>query len=125
MIGGILAAAIADALKAEFPDIYVGEPQDNERVTSPAILLQLRSDSVVGSPLGRGQLTVIPCSQADDTTPADHVAFVATVDSFMRAISITSTVVQLAGIVAVSDDSAHAERHWQTPLQYIVGFSPV
>jgi hypothetical protein len=84
----------------------------------------LRSDSVVGSPLGRGQLTVIPCSQADDTTPADHVAFVAAVDSFMRSISITSTVVQLAGIVAVSDDSAHAERHWQTPLQYIVGFSP-
>jgi len=125
MIGGILAAAIADALKAEFPDVYVGEPQDNERVTSPAILLQLRSDSVVGSPLGRGQLTVIAVSQADDTTPADHIQFVANVDSFMRTISITSTVVQLAGIVAVSDDSAHAERHWQTPLQYIVGFSPV
>jgi hypothetical protein len=125
MIGGILAAVIADALKAEFPDVYVGEPQDNERVTSPAIVLQLRSDSVVGSPLGRGQLTVIAVSQADDTTPAAHIEFVAAVDTFMRTISISSAVVQLAGIVAVSDDSAHAERHWQTPLQYIVGFSPV
>jgi hypothetical protein len=79
----------------------------------------------VGSPLGRGQLTVMAVSQADDTTPAAHIEFVAAVDAFMRTISITSTVVQLAGIVAVSDDSAHAERHWQTPLQYIVGFSPV
>lgn len=124
MIGGFLTTAIAEALQIEFPDVFVGEPQDSERITSPAILLQMRSDSVTGSPLGRGTLIVTPCSQADETTPSNHISFVSAVDSFMRSISITSEIVQLAGIVAISDDSGHAERHWQTPLQYIVGFSP-
>ena len=124
MISNFLTAEIATGLREEFSGVFVGEPQDSERITSPAILLAMRSESVVGSPLGRGNLTVTACSQADETTPAEHATFVSNVDTFMRSISITSNVVSLLGIVAVSDEAAHAERHWQTPLQYIVGFSP-
>jgi hypothetical protein len=124
MIDGILAQAIATSIKAAFPNVYVGIPQDDGRITMPAITLQLRSDFVVGSPLERGTLTVMVSSQADDTTPADHAQFCYNVSAFMRTLSIQSDVVKLDGLVTASADEQHAERHWQTPLVYTIGFSP-
>ena len=124
MIDGFLCEAIAESLRSEFPNVYVGIPQDDGRITMPAIILQLRSDFVVGSPYERGHLTVMVCSQADDTDPHAHSQFVYDVSQFMRTITIDSDVVQLYGIVTSSGDEAHAERHWQTPLLYIVGFAP-
>jgi hypothetical protein len=124
MIDGILAQAIAASLRTEFSNVYVGIPQDDASITMPALLMQLRSDFVVGSTLERGTLTINVCSQADDTTPAEHAQFCLDVATFMRTLSITSDVVQLDGLVTASADEQHAERHWQTPLVYTIGFSP-
>ena len=124
MIDGILAQAIAASLRAEFPNVYVGIPQDDASIAMPALLMQLRSDFVVGSTLERGTLTINVCSQADDTTPADHAQLCLDVATFMRTITIDSDAVQLDGIVTASADEQHAERHWQTPLVYTIGFSP-
>ena len=95
MIGAVLCEAIQAALQGAFPDVYVGLPQDNDRITMPAIILELRSDAVVGSPLERGTLTVLVASQADDTAPAAHAQFVADVGAFMRTLTIDSDAVQL------------------------------
>jgi len=124
MIDGILAQSIATAISSAFPNVYIGTPQDNDSIAMPAILMQLRSDFVVGSTLERGTLTLNVCSQADDTTPAEHAQFCLGVATFMRTLSITSDVVQLDGLVTASADEQHAERHWQTPLVYTIGFSP-
>jgi hypothetical protein len=124
MIDGYLAEAIAAKLRIEFPNVYVGIPQDDGKISMPAIVMQLRSDFVLGSPLERGHLTINVCSQADDVTPDQHTAFVYRVSQFMRTISINSDKVKLDGIVTASADEQHAERHWQTPLVYTIGFSP-
>lgn len=124
MTGGLLCEEIKSQLQAAFPAVYVGLPQDDGRVTLPAIRLQLQSDVVVGSPLERGHLTVMAESQADDTTPTDHEFFARNVDSFMRGISINTTGVTLAGIVAENNSEDHQDRHWKTILNYIIGFFP-
>jgi hypothetical protein len=124
MVDAFLAEAIADKLRTQFPNVYVGLPQDDGRITMPAVVLELRSDFVLGSPLERGHLTVLVSSQADDSTPEEHATFVKAVGDYMRTITITSNVVQLYGIVAATSDQQHAERHWQTPLAFTVGFSP-
>jgi len=124
MIDGILSQAIATAISGAFPNVYIGTPQDNDSIAMPAILMQLRSDFVVGSTLERGTLTINVCSQADDTTPAEHAQFCLDVATFMRTITIDSDAVQLDGIVTSNADEQYTERHWQTPLVYILGFSP-
>lgn len=124
MIGAYLCKAIQTAAQAAFPGVYVGLAQDNERITLPAITLQLRAQAVVGSRLERGTLVVNVVSQADDTTPDDHAAFVEAVGNFMRTLTVSTEKVYLAGLVSTDSDEAHAERHWQTPLSYIVGFTP-
>lgn len=124
MIDGFLAEAIAASLREDFPNVYVGLPQDDARITMPCVIIQLRSDFVLGSPYERGHLTMLVCSQADDTTPHDHSQFVYDVSQFMRSLTIDSDVVEFLGLVATTADEQHAERHWQTPLTYIVGFSP-
>lgn len=124
MIGAYLCQAIQEAAQTAFPGVYVGLAQDNERITLPAITLQLRATSVVGSRLERGTLTVNVASQADDSTPAEHAAFVESVGDFMRTLTVSTDKVYLAGLVSTDSDEMHAERHWQTPLTYIVGFTP-
>jgi hypothetical protein len=125
MIDGIFTEAVAEQLRARFPNVYVGLPQDDGRVTMPAIVLELRSDTVLSSPLQRGHLTTLVCSQADDTTPDQHYQLCYDVSTFMKTLTINSTKVQLHGIKPFNSDQQHAERHWQTPMQYIVGFSPI
>lgn len=124
MIDGFLAEAIAASLRTVFPNVYVGIPQDDGRITMPSIILQLRSDFVLGSPYERGHLTLMVCSQADDSTPHAHNELVYSVSQFMRTITISSNVVSLLGVVAATADEQHSERHWQTPLLYTIGFSP-
>jgi hypothetical protein len=124
MIDGIFSEAVQEALSLALPGVYVGEPQDDQPIPAQCVLMELQSDIVVGSPLQRGTLTLNVISQADDFSKADQAAFAAAVDSAMRSISLTSTAVQLYGVVAQSTDNLREERHWRTSMPYIVGFGP-
>jgi len=124
MTDGLLCEAIRGALLVEFPGLYVGLPQDNAAIPSPAALLELQSDVTVGSPLQRGTLTVHVCSQADDTTPENHSALAASIDAAMRVITWAPCGVQLYGIVCQSTNLLREERHWRTSINYIIGFGP-
>lgn len=124
MTDGILAAAVQAALATALPGVYVGEPQDDQPIPGRAVLMELQTDVVVGSPLQRGTLTLNAISQADDYTRAQHATFTAAVDSAMRALTISSASVQLYGVVAQSTDNLREERHWRTAMPYIIGFGP-
>lgn len=124
MTDGLIAAAIQAALSTALPGVYVGEPQDDQPIPARAVLMELQTDVVVGSPLQRGTLTLNAISQADDYTRTQHAEFTAAVDLAMRTISITSESVQLYGVVAQSTDNLREERHWRTSLPYTVGFGP-
>jgi hypothetical protein len=124
MIDGVFSAAVQAALSLELPGVYIGEPQDNESIPSQAVLMELQSDVVVGSPLQRGTLTLNVVSQADDFSKADQAEFTAAVDAAMRSLVLDSDAVQLYGVVAQSTDNLREERHWRTSLPYIVGFGP-
>ena len=124
MIDGVFASAVQSALSAALPGVYIGEPQDNESIPAQAVIMELSSDVVVGSPLQRGTLTLSVCSQADDFTKSDQAAFAEAVDSAMRSLVLDSDAVQLYGVVAQSTDNLRDERHWRTSLPYIVGFGP-
>lgn len=124
MIDGVFSAAVQAALSLELPGVYIGEPQDNESIPSQAVLMELQSDVVVGSPLQRGTLTLNVVSQADDFNKADQAEFTAAVDAAMRSLVLDSDAVQLYGVVAQSTENLREERHWRTSLPYIVGFGP-
>ncbi len=124
MIDGVFSAAVQTALSLELPGVYIGEPQDNESIPSQAVLMELQSDVVVGSPLQRGTLTLNVVSQADDFNKADQAEFTAAVDAAMRSLVLDSDAVQLYGVVAQSTENLREERHWRTSLPYIVGFGP-
>jgi hypothetical protein len=124
MIDGVFSAAVQTALSLELPGVYIGEPQDNESISSQAVLMELQSDVVVGSPLQRGTLTLNVVSQADDFSKADQAEFTAAVDAAMRSLVLDSDAVQLYGVVAQSTENLREERHWRTSLPYIVGFGP-
>lgn len=124
MIDGILSEVVQEALSLALPGVYVGEPQDDQPIPSQAVLMELQTDIVVGSPLQRGTLTLNVISQADDFSKADQAAFASAVDAAMRSISITSDAVQIYGVVAQSTDNLREERHWRTSMPYIVGFGP-
>jgi len=124
MIDGILSEAVQAALSLALPGVYVGEPQDDQPIPSQAVLMELQSDIVVGSPLQRGTLTLNVISQADDFSKADQAAFASAVDAAMRSLTLDSDAVQLYGVVAQSTDNLREERHWRTSMPYIVGFGP-
>jgi hypothetical protein len=124
MIDGILCEAIKAALMLEFPDLYVGLPQDNAPIPAQCALLEMQSDVTVGSPLQRGTLTVHICSQADDTTIEAHNLLASNIDAVMRVIQLTMAGVQLYGIVCQSTNLLRDERHWRTAINYILGFGP-
>jgi len=124
MIDGILSEAVQAALSLALPGVYVGEPQDDQPIPSQAVLMELQTDVVVGSPLQRGTLTLNVMSQADDFSKADQAAFASAVDAAMRTITLDSDAVQLYGVVAQSTDNLREERHWRTSMPYTVGFGP-
>lgn len=124
MTDGIFSEAVQAALSLALPGVYVGEPQDDQPIPSQAVLMELQSDIVVGSPLQRGTLTLNVISQADDFSKADQAAFAAAVDAAMRTLTLDSDAVQLYGVVAQSTDNLREERHWRTSMPYTVGFGP-
>jgi hypothetical protein len=124
MIDGVFSAAVQTALTLALPGVYVGEPQDDREIPAKAVLIELQTDIVVGSPLQRGTLTLHVTSQADDYTRAQQAQFAAAVDAAMRSLVLVSNAVQLYGVVAQSTDNVREERHWRTAMPYIVGFGP-
>lgn len=124
MIDGVFSAAVQTALSLALPGVYVGEPQDDREIPAKAVLMELQSDIVVGSPLQRGTLTLNVISQADDYTRAQQAQFAAAVDAAMRSLVLVSSAVQLYGVVAQSTDNLREERHWRTAMPYVVGFGP-
>ena len=111
MTDGVFSEAVQAALSLALPGVYVGEPQDDQPIPSQAVLMELQTDIVVGSPLQRGTLTLNVISQADDFSKADQATFAATVDTAMRFLTLDSDAVQLYGIVAQSTDNLREERH--------------
>lgn len=124
MTDGVFSEAVQAALSLALPGVYVGEPQDDQPIPSQAVLMELQTDIVVGSPLQRGTLTLNVISQADDFSKADQAAFASAVDAAMRTITLDSDAVQLYGVVAQSTDNLREERHWRTSMPYTVGFGP-
>ena len=124
MTDGAFSDAVQAALSLALPGVYVGEPQDDQPIPSQAVLMELQTDIVVGSPLQRGTLTLNVISQADDFSKADQAEFAAAVDAAMRTITLDSDAVQLYGVVAQSTDNLREERHWRTSMPYTVGFGP-
>jgi len=124
MIDGVFSAAVQTALSLALPGVYVGEPQDDQPIPAKAVLMELQTDIVVGSPLQRGTLTLNVISQADDYTRAQQAQFAAAVDAAMRSLVLASNAVQLYGVVAQSTDNLREERHWRTAMPYTVGFGP-
>jgi hypothetical protein len=124
MTDGVFSAAVQAALSLALPGVYVGEPQDDQPIPAQAVLMELQTDIVVGSPLQRGTLTLNVISQADDFSKADQAAFASAVDAAMRTITLDSDAVQLYGVVAQSTDNLREERHWRTSMPYTVGFGP-
>ena len=124
MTDGAFSAAVQAALSLLLPGVYVGEPQDDQQIPAQAVLMELQTDIVVGSPLQRGTLTLNVISQADDFSKADQAEFAAAVDAAMRTLTLDSDAVQLYGVVAQSTDNLREERHWRTSMPYTVGFGP-
>ena len=123
-----LDLATCDAIRAKlqdaFPAVFVGLPHDNERITFPAIVLNLQGSSLLNSPLWTGQLSIGVMQQADDSTAQQHMDFVAQVAAEMDGITLDSEVVQLYGIISKSSDGQNTDRHWITTLTYTIGYGP-
>ena len=124
MIDLLTCEVIRDEIAAELPGVYIGLPHDGEQITMPALLLDLRGDSVVGSPLQRGTLTAAAMQQADDSTPAEHVTFVQAVVDAIKACTGAGTAVQIYGVVPTSSEAQNTERHWVTNLAFTLGYGP-
>jgi hypothetical protein len=116
--------AIRNSLLDAFPTTYIGLPHDNDRITMPCIILDLKGNSLVNSPLWTGQLSVMVAQQADDSTVAQHIEFVKEVSGFLTNLEIDSDAVQLYGIVSKTSDGNNSERHWSTTLTSTIGYGP-
>lgn len=125
MIDLVMCEAIRDTLTAQLGGgVYVGLPHDNERITFPCVLLDLRGSSLLKSPLWTGQLTAAVGHQADDSTVEEHAALVEQVGAILNNLTINSDAVQLYGIVSKNSDSVNQDRHWNTNLSYTLGYGP-
>lgn len=121
MIDLQIAKVISDRLREEF-GVYVGAPLASDSIVLPAILLEIDSDIVVGSPLQRGSLKVAVQSSADDSTAEAHAAFASAVDAFLRAQEIDDSGLRMWPPVAMRSNNAVTDRHWETQGEYTIGF---
>ena len=123
-----LDLATCDAFRAKlaesFSDAFIGLPHDNERITFPAIILNLQGNSLLNSPLWTGQLSVAITQQADDSTAQQHIDFVAEVAAALDGVTLDSDVVQLYGIISKTSENQNTDRHWITTLTYTIGYGP-
>jgi hypothetical protein len=117
-----LIQQITNLLKPQFPGLYIGGQHENTPITLPAVLLDMKSDGVVGGPLHRGTLTVEVTSQADESNPSLHGDLVENVGAAIDALTGSTGYATIAGVVYNSSDSFRAERHFQTNLQFIIGY---
>ena len=122
MIDLKLIQQISLALRDLFPDIYIGGQHENPPITLPAVLMDMKSEGVVGGPLNRGTLTAEVTSQADESNPSDHGELVKQISSAIIALTGSEDEIKIAGVVYSGSDSFRAERHFQTNLQFIVGY---
>lgn len=123
MIDLLLVNAIAAALREEFPDVFVGASMENVDIQLPAIMVEMKSDAVVGGPLYRGTMTISVATQADDSTPQSHASFTDEVGTFVKSLALTSPV-KMCGTVYQNFDTSRNERHWISTMNFIVGFTP-
>jgi len=117
-------AAFQTKLQEAYPSLFVGLPHDNERITFPAIVLNLQGSSLLNSPLWTGQLSLAAMQQADDSTAQQHIDFVAGIAAEMDGITLDSDVVQLYGIISKTSENQNTDRHWITTLTYTIGYGP-
>lgn len=124
MIDLLTCEVIRDEIAGDFPGVYIGLPHDGEAVEMPCFLLDLRGDSVVGSPLQRGTLTGAVMHQVDESTVEDHVQLVRAIRDRLTTVTGTGSAVQVFGVVPTSSESQNTERHWITNLAFTMGYSP-
>ena len=123
MIDLLLVNAIAAAIKSQFPSVFVGASMENTEIELPAIMVEMKSDAVVGGPLYRGTMTISVATQADDSTPEVHAEFTDEVGTFVKSLALTEPV-KMCGTVYQNFDTTRNERHWISTMNYIVGFTP-
>jgi hypothetical protein len=117
-----LIQQICGILRGNFPQIYIGGQHENTPITLPAVLLDIKSEGVVGGPLHKGTLTAEITSQADDTTPEAHGNLVEQIGAAISNLTGETGYATIAGVVYSSSDSFRAERHFQTNLQFVLGY---
>lgn len=122
MIDLSLAKLICAELQAEFSAVYVGRPMSADDIVLPAILVDIESDVVVGSPLQRGTLTVSIQSSATDDTADEHAELAQLVDAAVRALNIDESEVRMWPPVANRVAEDRQENRWITTISYTIGF---
>jgi hypothetical protein len=124
MIDLLTCEVIRDEIAPSFASFYIGLPHDNEEIQFPAILMDLRGDSVVGSPLQRGTLTAAVMHQADDSTVEEHIEAVRAVRDALANVTGSGSSVQIFGSVPTSSETENTERIWSTNLAFTMGYAP-
>lgn len=124
MIDLLTCEVIRDEIAPDFAGTYIGLPHDGDSITMPCVLLDLRGDALLGSPLQRGALTTAVMSQADDSTVAEHIELVQQVTNAIKGVTGSGSAVQIYGVVATSSEAQNTERHWITNLQFTLGYGP-
>ena len=122
MIDLYLAKLLCQQLQTAFPDVYVGRPMSADDITLPAILVDIESDVVVGSPLQRGTLTVSVQSSATDATADEHGDLAALVDGVIRPLEVDMPAVKMWPPVANRVSEDRQENRWITTITYTIGF---
>lgn len=121
MIDLAISLELQSRFQAQFPDCYVGTPISKETITLPAILIDLTSQTVLGSPLQVGDLTIHVQSSSEDSDYESHMLLSAEVDDFMRAQTFDEGGAKLWPPVAKSSAQNAIEQRWTTSIGYTVG----
>lgn len=122
MIDLSLLQLIKTKIEQEFDGFYIGLQHDSDKITLPAVFLDVTSEAIVGGPLYKGNLLVHILTQADDQTLEEHSEIVLNINNFIKYLIVSSGDVKIFGIVPVQTNTSRAERHFQTSLTFVIGF---
>lgn len=122
MIDLSLLQLIKTKIEEQFDGFYIGLQHDSDKITLPAIFLDVTSEAIVGGPLYKGNLLVHILTQADDQTLEEHSEIVLNINNFIKYLIVSSGDVKIFGIVPVQTNTSRAERHFQTSLTFVIGF---
>jgi hypothetical protein len=117
-----LLQLIKTKIEQEFDGFYIGLQHDSDKITLPAVFLDVTSEAIVGGPLYKGNLLVHILTQADDQTLEEHSEIVLNINNFIKYLIVSSGDVKIFGIVPVQTNTSRAERHFQTSLTFVIGF---